>query len=200
MAHGDDSGLRLPPRLAPVQAVVLVARADAGVAEQAAAIAAGLAAAGVRVEVDDRVDSSFGRRVVDWEIKGVPVRLEVGPRDLARGEVVLARRLRATKDPVAMGAVVPAVIDALDETQAAMLEEATALRTGRTRGARSIDEAIEASAEGFASLPLSALGPDGEDRANAAGVSVRCIVGADGGPPGGQDGDESLVAIVGRAY
>jgi len=200
MAHGDDAGLRLPPRLAPVQVVVLVARAEEGVAEQAAALASALAAAGVRVEVDGRPDVSFGRRVVDRELKGVPVRLEVGPRDLAKGEVVLVRRQRGSKEAVPLAGVVPAVQEALDETQTAMLEEATALRTGATSDVSTVEEAIEACAEGFARLPLPALGLDGEDRANAAGVSVRCLLGADGGPPSPTASDDDLVAVLGRAY
>src|SRR5206468_9092461 len=80
MGHGDDAGLRLPPVLAPVQAVVLLVRAEDGAGERAAALAAELADAGVRVQLDDRVDAGFGRRAVEWELKGVPVRLEVGPR------------------------------------------------------------------------------------------------------------------------
>src|SRR5437660_2483724 len=92
MGHGDDAGLRLPPRLAPIQAVVLLVRAEEGAGERAAALAAELADAGVRVQLDDRVDTGFGRRAVEWELKGVPVRLEVGPRDLAAGTAALVRR------------------------------------------------------------------------------------------------------------
>jgi prolyl-tRNA synthetase len=200
MAHGDDAGLRLPPRLAPVQVVVLVARAEEQVGEQAESVGAALAAAGLRVQVDDRVESSFGRRVVDWELKGVPVRVEMGPRDLERGEAVLVRRQRASKEAVPLAALVPAVQRALEETQTAMLEEATSFRSSRTTTVSTVDEAIEACAEGFATLPLPALGHDGEDRANAAGVSVRCLLGADGGPPRAGEPDERLVAVLARAY
>ena len=200
MAHGDDAGLRVPPRLAPVQAVVLVVRAEEGTVDAARRVAAELAAAGVRVETDDKVDSSFGRRVVGWELKGVPLRVEMGPRDLAKGEAVLVRRHDGTKEPVALGALVPAVLDALEATQASMLEEAAAFRRHRTTAVASVEEAVEAAAEGFASLPLSALGPDGETRANEAGVSVRCLVGPDGGPPAAGEDEASLVAVLGRAY
>ena len=200
MAHGDDAGLRVPPRLAPVQAVVLVVRAEEGTVEAAGRIAAELAAAGVRVETDLRLDSSFGRRVVDWELKGVPLRIEVGPRDLARQEVVLVRRHDATKEPVALGALVAAALDALEEAQASLLQEATAFRTDRTVAVGSVDEAVEAAAGGFATLPLDAVGADGETRANEAGVSVRCILGPDGGPPAGTEDEAALVAVLGRAY
>ncbi|MDE3086995.1 MAG: proline--tRNA ligase [Acidobacteriota bacterium] len=200
MAHGDDAGLRVPPRLAPVQAVVLVVRAEEATVEAARRVAAELAAAGVRVETDDKVDSSFGRRVVGWELKGVPLRVEMGPRDLAKGEAVLVRRHDGTKEPVALGALVPAVLDALEATQASMLEEATAFRLDRTVAVASVEEAVEAAAEGFATLPLAALGPDGETRANQAGVSVRCLVGPDGGPPAAGEDEAALVAVLGRAY
>ena len=97
MAHGDEAGLRLPPRIAPVQVVVLVVKAEDGAGEAAEALAAELRAAGVRVELDARTDVSFGRRAVDWELKGVPLRIEVGPRDLAAGQVTLVRRDTSTK-------------------------------------------------------------------------------------------------------
>jgi prolyl-tRNA synthetase len=73
MSHGDDSGLRVPPRLAPVQVVVLAIKGDEAVLAKVREIGDRLKAAGVRVQVDDRTDTPFGRRAVDWELKGVPV-------------------------------------------------------------------------------------------------------------------------------
>ena len=84
MAHGDDAGLRVPPRLAPVQVVVLAVRTEDGAGEAAAALTEQLRAAGMRVELDVRTDLSFGRRVVNWELKGIPVRVEVGPETWPR--------------------------------------------------------------------------------------------------------------------
>ncbi len=98
MVHGDDHGLRVPPRIAPTQAIVLVARAGEGVAEAARTLHDELARAGVRVELDDRVEVSLGRRIVDHELRGVPLRLELGPRDLAAGQVVVARRAHEGKE------------------------------------------------------------------------------------------------------
>src|SRR5437764_4348060 len=89
MAHGDEAGLRLPPRVAPVQVVVLVVKAEGGAGEAAEGLVARLRAAGVRVQLDARTDVSFGRRAVDWELKGVPLRIELGPRDVAAGQVTL---------------------------------------------------------------------------------------------------------------
>ena len=82
MCHGDDAGLRVPPRLAPIQVVVLLVRGEDGAGEAAERLARELKGVDVRTEIDTRTDLSFGRRVVDWELKGVPVRVEVGPRDL----------------------------------------------------------------------------------------------------------------------
>jgi prolyl-tRNA synthetase len=90
MVHGDDDGLRLPPTLAPVQVVVMAIKPD--VVEAAHRLGADLRDAGVRVTVDDRADVPFGRRAVDWELKGVPLRLELGPRDLAAGQVTVEER------------------------------------------------------------------------------------------------------------
>ena len=101
MAHGDDNGLRVPPRLAPIQAYVMVVKDGEGVAAAAAKLRDALRDAGVRVGFDDRVDTAFGRRAVDAELKGYPVRVEVGPRDLAAGNVVVVRRVDGSKTPVA---------------------------------------------------------------------------------------------------
>ncbi len=203
MVHGDDDGLRIPPRLAPVQAVVVLARADDGAGEAAAAVAAELRDAGVRVELDTRTDTSFGRRVVDWELKGVPLRVEVGPRDLAAGEVVLARRDTGTKTSVALAGIVGAATDALDAIHGALFDEAVELRRTHTAQTTTLAEAQEAAATGFATVPLAVLGADGETTLNRAGISVRCVQSADGGLPGPGDdaGTEStLRAVVGRAY
>ncbi len=200
MAHGDDAGLRLPPALAPVQAVVLVARAGDGAGEAAAALARDLRAAGVRAELDDRTDTSFGRRVVDWELKGVPVRVEVGPRDLAAGQVTVARRDTGAKEAVPVGGAVAAVTERLAQVHATLLGEAAAHRDRATVEAASLAEAVEAAQDGFAHLPAALLADGGEQRLHEAAVSVRCLRTPGGGlPPSGDDLD-GLVAVVARAY
>jgi prolyl-tRNA synthetase len=201
MGHGDDAGLRLPPRLAPIQVVVLLVRAEEGAGERAAALASELAGAGLRVRLDDRVETSFGRRAIDWEVKGVPVRLEVGPRDLAEGNVTLVRRDTGTKTPTPLAGVPAAVAEALAATQEALHAAALELRRSRTAAVATLDEAVEAAASGWASLPLAAVGgEEGEARLNHAGVTVRCIVGTDGGLASPVEPPEDLVAVVGRAY
>src|SRR5207237_10065103 len=96
-----------------------------GAGERAAAFAAELKAAGHRVELDDRVDTGFGRRSVDWELKGVPVRVEVGPRDLAEGNVTIVRRAAGSKETVHAADAAARVAAALEAAQASLLQPAT---------------------------------------------------------------------------
>src|SRR6478609_1094287 len=141
MGHGDDAGLRIPPVLAPVQAVVMAVRDDDAVVGRCRSLAAELTDAGVRVELDVRVETSMGRRATDWELKGVPVRLELGPRDLAENVVTLARRVGATKEPVSLDGIAATVAGILDEAQASLLAEATERRDSRTVDVSTIAEA-----------------------------------------------------------
>jgi prolyl-tRNA synthetase len=199
MCHGDDNGLRVPPRLAPIQAQVTVVKDGDGVLAAAHKLRDSLRDAGVRVGFDDRVDTPFGRRAVDAELKGYPVRIEVGPRDLAAGNAVLVRRVDGSKTPVPVPQVVSAVTAALDADQQVLFNEALALREGRTVDASSVEDAIAASAEGWARLPWDAVGAEGEARANADGVTVRCLTRADGSVPDSED-EPGLVAYLARAY
>jgi len=197
MCHGDDNGLRVPPRLAPVQAYVMVVKE--GVGDEAAALCERLREAGVRVALDDRTDTPFGRRAVDAELKGYPVRVEVGPRDLAAGNVVLVRRTDGSKTPTPVGELVSAVLAALEADQKALYDEALKLRLERTVEVSTVEDAIAASATGWAKVPWSAVGIEGEAKANAEGVTVRCLTRADGSVPDSED-EPDLVAYLGRAY
>ena len=199
MCHGDDDGLRVPPRLAPVQAYVMVVKSGDGVGEAAAKLRDALRDAGVRVGFDDRVDTPFGRRAVDAELKGYPVRVEVGPRDLAAGNAVVVRRASGSKTSVPVGDVVTNVLDALDADQRALHDEALALRESRTVEVSSLAEAMEAAATGWARLPWSAVGTDGEAEANGKGVTVRCLLRPDGSVPDSED-EPDLVAVLARSY
>jgi prolyl-tRNA synthetase len=198
MGHGDDAGLRVPPRLAPVQVVVVLVRAEDGAAEAAAALVDELRGAGLRVQLDNRLDTSFGRRAVEWELKGVPLRVEVGPRDVAAGQATVIRRDRAGKEAVPLDGLARRVPGLLDEVQAGLLAEARERRDARTAEAGSLDEAREAAQEGFARVPWAAVG-EAEDGLAAAGVTVRCLQTADGGLPQSRD-DDGLVAVVAKAY
>ena len=200
MCHGDDRGLRVPPRLAHIQTVVLVIRDEDGAGDVGARIHADLVAAGVRSRLDDRVDTPFGRRSTDWELKGVPVRLEIGPRDVAEGKAVLVRRDTGEKTPVPLTELVPRVQALLDEMQDLLLAEATAMRDERTADAATLDEVVEAAATGFARVPWSVVA--GQEQAASLGakaVTVRCIQRADGTVPDSEDEDD-LYAICARSY
>jgi prolyl-tRNA synthetase len=205
MAHGDDDGLRVPPRLAPIQAVVLVVRDEGEVVERCAKLTDELRAAGIRVQLDARADVSMGRRATDWELKGVPVRLEVGPRDLADGVATLVRRIAAgavgeeRKQPVALAEIATAVADELDRQQAALLAEATERRESHTVDVTTLDDAREAAGTGWARIPWDTVGPEGEAALAQASVSVRCLHRADGSLPESDD-ERDLTAVVARSY
>jgi prolyl-tRNA synthetase len=199
MTHGDDDGLRVPPRLAALQVLVTVVKDGAGVPATARQLVDDLAAAGLRVELDDRVDTPFGRRAVDAELKGVPVRVEVGPRDLAAGSVTLVRRVPGTKTSTPVGSLVADVVAALAADHQALYDEALARRDAATVDAATLAEAAEAAAVGWARVPWSAVGVDGEAQLAGRGFSVRCLVRPDGGVPEADDEPDAL-AVVARAY
>ena len=201
MCHGDDHGLRVPPRIANVQAVVLVVRDDdaGSVTAEARRVAAELADAGIRVKVDAQTSTGFGRRVTDWEIKGVPLRIELGPRDVAEGVVTLARRDDRSKQTVPAAGLPATVATLLETVQEALLAEATTARDTRTTEVTTIDEAIEAARGGFARIAWSAVGDDGEDRLAEQGITVRCLQRTDGTVPD-DPAEADLRAIVARAY
>lgn len=200
MMHGDDNGLRVPPRLAQIQAVVLAIKGDEAVLAKVREIGDRLTAAGIRVHVDDRTDTPFGRRAVDWELKGVPVRIEVGPRDLENGTAMLARRIPGGKTPIALDDLLRLLPAVLDEDQALLLTQARERRESRTTDVTTIGEAVEAAvAGGWARIPWATLGEEGEARLAEHAVTVRCLVAEDGSVP---DADEAPgnVAVVARAY
>ena len=136
MTHGDDKGLRLPPRIAPVQVVIVpIYRADderGRVLEAANAIKAELIAAGVRVKVDDRDEYRPGYKFNEWELKGVPVRLEIGPRDLDGRQVTLARRDSGEKGPRPLDGLAASIPSVLDEIQQTLYDQAEAFRDEHT--------------------------------------------------------------------
>jgi prolyl-tRNA synthetase len=199
MVHGDDDGLRLPPRIAPVQVVVLVARAGEGVAERAARLVEDLTRAGIRAELDPHTDVSVGRRIVDWELRGAPVRVELGPRDVAAGQVPVALRAQGEKTTHALDGLAAAMPALLDAQQAELLRQATALRDRLTARVTTIAEAVDQARVGAARIPWASLGEDGERRLLEHGISVRCLLREDGEPIG-DPGGGGVDAIVARAY
>ena len=198
MAHGDDDGLVLPPRIAPTQVVVVCVRDDDAVTAAAESLVATLREAEIRV-LRDQGRGSFGRRVTDWEIKGVPLRVEVGPRDLERGVVAIVRRDTREKIEVPLGDVVGLLSGLLGEMQAQMLESARSFRDERTRDVTSLEAAIEAAQTGFARLPWDALADGGEARLKTEAITVRCLQRPDGSIPA-HEREEGLIAIVAKSY
>src|SRR5438067_466021 len=197
MGHGDDAGLRVPPHLAPIQVVVLVVKDEGGAGEKAAALAKQLSAEGLRVELDTR-DTSFGRRAVEWELKGVPVRIELGPRDVAAGTATIVRRDRGEKESTPLDGLPVRLSEMLDDVQQTLKAQADERQSSRTADAGSVEEAVEISRQGFARIRWDGSG-ELEDRLNQEGVSVRCLRRPDGTVPLATDEDD-LVAVVARAY
>ncbi len=179
MTHGDDKGLVLPPRLAPYQVVIVpIGRGDAAaaVAEAARDLAARCKAAGLRVHVDDRPQLSPGYKFNEWELRGAPIRLEIGPRDLADGTALLAKRLGGEgKTAVSLETAPETLHRELAAFQAFLLRRATAFRDERTATANSWPEFTAAVEGGWASA-LHCGQPACEDEIKAeTAATPRCI-------------------------
>jgi prolyl-tRNA synthetase len=199
MGHGDDSGLVVPPRLAPIQVVVLLVRDEDGAGEVAARLADELRAGGARVRLDAQVATSFGRRAVDWELKGVPVRVLVGPRDLAEGRLGIVRRDTGEERTVPVADAATEVAKLLDDIQRDLLAAATKRRDDRTQDVDTIEDAVEAAKVGFARVPWALLADGGERRLAEDAISVRCLLMPDGSLPASED-EPDIVATVARSY
>ncbi|WP_301849415.1 proline--tRNA ligase [Rhodococcus pyridinivorans] len=200
MAHGDDHGLRIPPRVAPVQVVVIAVKDDDRTVSAASALTDSLVSAGVRARLDVRTDQGFGRRATEWELKGVPLRVEVGPRDLERGEYTVVRRDTRQKLAVVGDSAVTTVRDLLDVIHSEMFAAAGDRLVQRTSDVGTVAEAVDVSATGFARIPWKVLGEHGERELNAHAITVRCLQTIDGTLPDGETPREELMAIVGRSY
>ena len=199
MAHGDDNGLVLPPAVAPTVVVVIAVREDDDVLGACRTLIAQLTGEGLRTKLDDGRRGSFGRRVTDWEMKGVPLRVEIGPRDLAQGLVTVVRRDTGEKMTVPQSEVSSLVQRWAAEIQGDMFAGATAFRDARTADVASLDEAIEAAQEGFARLDWDLVGDAGEVRLKSEAMTVRCLQRVDGSIPT-HDREGDLRAIVAKSY
>jgi prolyl-tRNA synthetase len=157
MVHGDDQGLILPPRLAPYQVVVVpIFKSDEekrSVFEAARKIRAELVAADIRVKMDERDGMSPGFKFNDWEMRGVPLRVELGPKDVASGNVVLARRDRPGREgkvSASQQGIAPVVAKLLGEIQDALFQRALDFRKANTVVPRDYGEFKAAVEKGFA--------------------------------------------------
>lgn len=210
MAHGDDKGLRMPPRIAPIQVVAVpIYKNDderGPVMETITRLVAALRGAGYRVHLDDREDSP-GFKFNDWEMRGVPLRLEVGPKDVQKGSAVLARRDipgRDGKQFVDQDAIPAAVGDLLDAVHSAMLQDATDFRDSHTFDVSSYDDLRGVVDRGGWARGWWAGSDDDERRVKEeTGATLRCFPIEQPGGSGqclytGQPAQR--VAIFGKAY
>jgi prolyl-tRNA synthetase len=179
MTHGDDRGLVLPPRVAPYQVVIVpIGRGEQADAVIAAAreLAGQLKAAGLRVHVDERTQLSPGFKFNDWELRGAPVRLELGPRDLAAGTAVMVRRLGdAGKEQVSLDAAAVTLTAVLEEFQEFLSVRATEFRDSHTRVTDDWDSFAGAVADGWA-LAFNCGQQSCEDDIKArTAATARCV-------------------------
>jgi prolyl-tRNA synthetase len=200
MCHGDDSGLVLPPALAPVQVVVVVVKdGDGAVTRAASALAETLKVRGVRARLDDNVAQGFGWRATEWDLQGVPIRVELGPRDLAENAALLYRRDTREKTAVGVDTIVDEVQRLTGRIQTDMLEAATARREALVSDCTTFDQARDTAQTGVARLPWALVGPSGEQGLASSGLTVRCLQLGDGSLPETDD-DSGALAYVARAY
>ncbi len=141
MVHGDDNGLVLPPFVAPVQTVIIpVRQKEAGVLEAARKLKEEIAALNIRVKLDDDDSRTPGWKFSEYEMKGVPLRIEIGPRDLAKGEAVLTKRVNGEKKVVALSSLAASLPSILQEIHRDMYEKAQAFLASHIHDVKDIDE------------------------------------------------------------
>ena len=216
MAHGDDQGLVLPPALAPHQVVVVPiwrkAEQKDVVLEAVENVKATLADAGTRFHVDAREGQTPGWKFNHWEMKGVPLRIELGPRDVTQGQVVLARRDvpgKKGKSAVPMAGLAQVASDMLTAIQANMLAQATHFRDKNTHEAKDFETLKAIAADGWALAwwcgDIECEADIKERVREEAGIpiTIRCIPLEQPGGQGmciGCDKNATEQAIFGRAY
>ncbi|HKK70271.1 MAG TPA: proline--tRNA ligase [Candidatus Krumholzibacteria bacterium] len=181
MAHGDDAGLVLPPRIAPVQAVVVpIYKGDeerSTVVEAAVAIEQRLKDVGVRTKLDDRDQMRPGFKFAEWELKGVPLRVEVGPKDVAKGEVRLANRATGTKEQKKVEVLVAEAKGLLETVQRDVYQRALDFRNANTHRVDTYDEFEECldSEGGFILAHWDGTGETEERIQQETKATIRCI-------------------------
>jgi prolyl-tRNA synthetase len=182
MVHGDDQGLIFPPRLAPFQVVIVpIYKNDeekATVMEAARKMRAELTGADFRVTLDEREGVSPGFKFNDWEMRGVPLRMEIGPRDVTKGSVVLARRDkpgREGKSFVSQDGVAAVVRDTLDDIQKSLLDRALQFRNSNTSDPRDYQEFKSVVEKGFAHSFWCGSGQCEKSIKEETKATLRCI-------------------------
>ena len=178
MCHGDDNGLILPPRVAPIQVVIIpAAQHKEGVLENANALKDKLAAAGIRVKLDDS-DNSAGWKFSQYEMKGVPVRLEIGPRDIANNSCVLVSRVTREKKFVSLDNIEAEVQAMLDQVHEELLARAQKNLEEKTFVARNHEEFLDIAANHPGFIKAMWCGDaacEDQLKDETGGVKSRCI-------------------------
>jgi prolyl-tRNA synthetase len=174
--------------------------------EVVASTALELSDLGIRTKIDAREELTPGYKFNDWELRGVPVRIEVGPRDVRSGDLQVSRRdqgARAGRRSIARGSAAGEILALLKDIHAAMVERAIALREANTRGVGSYDEFKEAVTTGFARAPWAGNSDDEARIKEETKATLRCIPFDQPSSPGrcffsGRPANQ--IAIFGRAY
>lgn len=186
MTHGDDTGLMLPPKIAPIQVVIVpIWKKDTektGVLSAASSVKEALQTAGVRVKLDDTDQRTPGWKFNFWEMKGIPLRIEIGPRDVSSNSVVVSRRDVPGKAGKVFGismepsTLVAYVKEKLDEIQTSLLEKALSFRDSNIVDVNSYAELKDAISSGkWARGPWSASDADEQRVKEETGATIRCF-------------------------
>ena len=177
MVHGDDSGLVLPPRIAPVQTMIVpIMQKKEGVLDKAEEIRKRLASS-YKVKVDDS-DKSPGWKFSEQEVRGIPTRIEIGPKDIENGQVVVVRRDTREKIVVAMDELTEKLSEILETIQKDMFERAKAFLDSHIHTAANMDEMVKVAQEEIGFIKAMWCGDDAceeEIKAQTGGVTSRCI-------------------------
>ena len=178
MTHGDNNGLVLPPAVAPVQLVIIpIAMHKEGVLDKASALAEELKASGIRVKLDDS-DNSAGWKFAEYEMKGVPVRLEIGPKDIENNQCVLVTRHNGEKTVVSLDNLAEEVQKKLQEVHDGLYAKALENRENKTYSCKNMDEiikALEENGDGFVKAMWCGEEACEDEVKEKTGVGSRCI-------------------------
>ncbi|HOF69363.1 MAG TPA: His/Gly/Thr/Pro-type tRNA ligase C-terminal domain-containing protein, partial [Ruminococcus sp.] len=178
MTHGDDNGLVLPPAVAPVQVVIIpIAQHKEGVLDKANELKERLAKYNVRVKLDDS-DNSPGWKFAEYEMKGVPVRVEIGPKDIEAGQCVIATRHNGEKTIISLDELEETVVKKLNEVRDGLYKKALENRERRTYACKTMDEIIsvlEEKGDGFVKAMWCGDEACEDIVKEKTGVGSRCI-------------------------
>ena len=181
MTHGDDRGLRLPPAVAPVQVVIVpIYRSDderGGVLVAADKAKAALSGNGIRVKIDDRDQHRPGFKFSEWELKGVPIRIEIGPRDVEADQVIAVDRVSGQKQTLSSSQVISQMAGLLNGVQRALYDDALAFRETNTHPASdygSLTEGLDAEGGFWAGSWCGALACE-EKVSTATSATIRLL-------------------------